>query len=447
MNAPISKQIVEKQGELVAARDALVELNAKSIDGADETIAAVEAQINAVNQISKDLDRLVATEAAIQKSVTRATVGAPAVVRSGVKPGASLFAKHAAATFIAATRGQSIESAIAEVCADDANRDAVGFVAKAAQNPAMTTVPAYLGDLLKESMIDFLDKVYEASALGRLAAQSNRFTFDMMRPVHVAYRDPAKGARATPRVEGAPIRVGALAIASAQLTPKHMGVILTATEEMAESSPIGLVGLFERAIVGDTAEAIDTLAFSATAGSASAPAGLAAGLATGNTAASGGTTQLQITADIRARLTAMSTARLGERPVWVMSPERALGLRLALNAVGAPAFPEMSNGTLMGYPVITTNNLASAGDVWLIDGSRVYIALSQPRFMVSREATLHEEDTTPLAIGTAGTPATVAAPVRSLFQTNSLAVRATYSGIDWLAPIAGSVQLVTAAAW
>jgi hypothetical protein len=142
----------------------------------------------------------------------------------------------------------------------------------------------------------------------------------------------------------------------------------------------------------------------------------------------------------------MAAARLGERPVWVMSPERALGLRLALNGVGTPAFPEMANGTLMGYPVITTNHVANTGDVWLIDGSRVWIAFSQPKFMISREATLHEEDTTPLPIS-AGAGPTVAAPVRSLFQTNSMAVRAVYSGIDWAAPVAGAVQLITAAAW
>jgi hypothetical protein len=46
-----------------------------------------------------------------------------------------------------------------------------------------------------------------------------------------------------------------------------------------------------------------------------------------------------------------------------------------------------------------------------------------PRFDVSDQATLHMEDTTPLAIGTAGAPNTVAAPVQSMFQTDTLALR------------------------
>ena len=46
-----------------------------------------------------------------------------------------------------------------------------------------------------------------------------------------------------------------------------------------------------------------------------------------------------------------------------------------------------------------------------------------PRFDVSDQATLHQEDTTPLPISTVGTPNTVAAPVRNLFQTDCLAIR------------------------
>ena len=54
-----------------------------------------------------------------------------------------------------------------------------------------------------------------------------------------------------------------------------------------------------------------------------------------------------------------------------------------------------------------------------------------PRFEVSDTATLHMEDTTPLNIGTAGSPATVAAPSQSMFQTDCLALRMILP-MDWL---------------
>jgi hypothetical protein len=63
-----------------------------------------------------------------------------------------------------------------------------------------------------------------------------------------------------------------------------------------------------------------------------------------------------------------------------------------------------------------------AADFIIIEGGA-------PRFDVSDQATLHLEDTTPLAIGTAGAPATVAAPVRSLFQTDSMA---SFEWLSWI---------------
>ena len=68
-------------------------------------------------------------------------------------------------------------------------------------------------------------------------------------------------------------------------------------------------------------------------------------------------------------------------------------------------------------------------------------------FEATTMATLHEEDTTPLPIGSTGAPATVAAPVRSLFQTNSWALRMLLD-TDWAKLRAvGPVQELTAVAW
>jgi hypothetical protein len=69
-----------------------------------------------------------------------------------------------------------------------------------------------------------------------------------------------------------------------------------------------------------------------------------------------------------------------------------------------------------------------------------------PRFAVSNEATLHEEDTTPLALGTAGSPNVVAAPMRSLFQTDSVAIRLSLF-VTWTMRRTGMVQVIQSVIW
>ena len=47
----------------------------------------------------------------------------------------------------------------------------------------------------------------------------------------------------------------------------------------------------------------------------------------------------------------------------------------------------------------------------------------EPDFSRSIEVLLHQEDSTPLMIGTAGTPTVVAAPSNSMFQTACIPIR------------------------
>ena len=70
-----------------------------------------------------------------------------------------------------------------------------------------------------------------------------------------------------------------------------------------------------------------------------------------------------------------------------------------------------------------------------------------PRFAVSTEATLHEEDTTPLALGTGAQGSGVlAVPMRSLFQTDAVAIRMSLY-VSWAMRRAGMVQAITTVSW
>ncbi|MNW13816.1 hypothetical protein D3C71_2118640 [compost metagenome] len=85
--------------------------------------------------------------------------------------------------------------------------------------------------------------------------------------------------------------------------------------------------------------------------------------------------------------------------------------------------------------------------MYLVDAASVARSLPAPEFSVSTEATIHEEDTTPLPIvDNAGTPV-VAHPVRSLFQTYSAALRAVYNELSWAVLRPNPVVVITGVAW
>ena len=82
--------------------------------------------------------------------------------------------------------------------------------------------------------------------------------------------------------------------------------------------------------------------------------------------------------------------------------------------------------------------------VYLVDAAEMAIAFSGPQFLGTDVASVHMEDTTPLPIVDGA--GTAAAPVRSLYQTNSLGLRMTLE-TDWSATRDGAVVTLTAVNW
>lgn len=437
----LSEQIVAKQAELVAARDVLVDLSTK---GDEADVLAVDEATATVEKLTGDLDRLKAAEAAIQKSVSRA-VEAPAInsiprVKSG--DAADLLVKNALVTFDAYCKRIPVEQAMQERFGDDQALQAVVSVTKAAQNPAMTNVVGYAQELTRESYGAFMDLLRGESVVPQLPLQ--RFEFNGYASIKIPSRAAANPNMAGAfRAEGAPIRVGGLSLTSTTLTPKSLAVIGTYTNELMERSTPNILEVIRNAMIQDTAFALDQAFLGNTAGSTTVPAGIQQSATGANTAASAGATTANIITDIRARLQQLTSLNLGRRPVFVMNPARWYGVKLAVTAAGTPAFPEAANNTLMGVPVITSTNVAAAM-IYLIDAAEIAFAGGAPAFMGTEVATLHEEDTNPAPIvdGAAAT----ANPVRSLYQTNSSALRTIWQ-LDWQVMRPGAVQTISASAW
>ena len=333
-----------------------------------------------------------------------------------------------------------------------------GTVNKAANPPAMTSVAGWAAELVREGYGAFLELLAPDSVVPRIPM--GNYTFDGFGKIHIPMR--ANGYPASPsmagafRAEGDPIRVGRSGLASKVLTPKEMGVIGTFTKELLRRSTPSIEDEIRTWILEDTAYALDTLFLDAVAGTAVRPAGIQFGMAAGDTAPSGGNTGMDIVADITGRLKQLASYNMGKRPVWVMNSAHAWGLTLAKTPTGEPQFPEMVDGKVAGIPVISSTTVPMS-IVFLLDAAQMAFAGGAPLFEGTDVATLHEDTGEPLVNGVTGASVlplasgaagagVVATPMRSLFQTNSAAIKATWE-LDWTVLRAGCVQTITGVAW
>ena len=314
----------------------------------------------------------------------------------------------------------------AEYGDDELTRAVLTSITKSATVPADTVTSGWASQLVATSIQDFFAALLPNSVYPALAARGGKFSFGRSGIVSMPTRAATPTIAGSFVAQGAPIPVRQGAFSAITFTPKKMAVISTFTREIAEHSTPSIDGLIRQAIVEDTAVAIDSVLLDATAATTTRPAGLKAGVAAVTATAGGGIAGL--IGDIRGLTGALITGTNGNlrTPVWIMNPADVLAASLLPATAGGGEFPfksELAGGTLQGYPVIQSSNV-TADTMLLVDAADfVSVTGDTPRFDVSDQATLHMEDTTPLAIGTAGAPATVAAPARSLWQTDTIGVR------------------------
>jgi HK97 family phage prohead protease/HK97 family phage major capsid protein len=308
---------------------------------------------------------------------------------------------------------------------DEATKAFIEYSAKAASAPAMTNVTGWAAELVTQINADFMEPLYAKAVYPVLASLGLALSFGRSGRIAVPTRSLTPTIAGSFVGEGLPIPVRQGAFTAAILTPKKMAVITSWTRELDEHSIPAIEGLLRDAIQHDTAVSIDNVLLDANPATAVRPAGLLNGIA-GLTPTTGGGFNALV-ADLKALSGALMTSTNGNvrQMAWLMNPQQALSISL-VSAPGTGVFPfkeEIGQGKLLGYTVIQAGTVP-LGTVIVVDAADfVSVGGESPRFEISDQATLHMEDTTPLAIGTPGSPATVAAPVRSMFQTDSMALR------------------------
>jgi HK97 family phage major capsid protein/HK97 family phage prohead protease len=443
----LADKIAARNAEIAALRDDIT--NLATAEETAETLVAIDEKQQALDAATKALDVLKRAEASIAASAQPAggapapgAPGAPAIIHArGATDPATLFFRAGVVHLRSFLERRSPDEVVRT---NFGGAQDLAVLVKAASDPAMTGVQGWAAELVGQSIGGFIDLLRPTSVFFNLPMA--QFTFGRGK-IKLPGRAAGKTLAGAFVGEGQPIPVKQMGFASATLEPHKLGVISTFTREIQAMSDPAIEPLIRAAMIDDTRETIDALLLDNTAAVAGVrPAGLQ-NIAGANTAASAGTSLANVITDLRTAVNALTTANMGRSLVWVMNKQRVMSLALMTNAAGAFMFrDEIANGTLLGLPLLSSTTVP-AETVFLMDAAELAGAWdSVPQFDLSEQATLHMEDTTPLPIVDGATQPATAHPVRSLFQTASIALRMLWD-LTWTQRRPGAVFVLTACKW
>ncbi|MBR1190076.1 phage major capsid protein [Bradyrhizobium sp. AUGA SZCCT0160] len=302
-------------------------------------------------------------------------------------------------------------------------------IAKAAVNPATTTTAAWAGNLSTQAVGDFVKSLAPISGASQVFERAFRSSLAGVNSILLPRRTAVPAAGSVPWVEqGMPIPVQNLSVTGVTLGPeKKLGVIVALTNEtMASSAAEAVVTQMLRE---NAAMSLDATLFSNAAATAAAPAGLLNGISALTAVSGGGETAM--VGDLMQLSDAIADAT-GDI-VIIAHPKQANTIRIR-------------RGNTFDIPVFATRGVP-AGTVIALDPQALAVGFgTEPKFESSIEAVIHQEDTSPVALGTVGSPNVVAAPSRSLFQTDCTSLRMLLPAA-WAIRAPNSIAWVSAANW
>jgi hypothetical protein len=350
--------------------------------------------------------------------------------RHGKRAFATSFVHAAVASLIAAnSKGiQDRDDIAARLW--PADRD-IPTVLKAASAPADTVTPGWAGALAPVgAIVDLLNMLAPSSAGVALLRACLSFNWPVgVNGLSVPALD-ANAAYAQWIAQAAPFPVIDLASSRVTVNPKKIGCIVTYSRETFSYSTPQIEQLVRLAISESLSLALDARLFSSTAADATSPPGLFVGISA-LTPSNNSIPSEALASDV-AELVAAVSAVSGNSPIiLVASPRQAAALRVRTTAVEFPTFssPALADKSVAA---IASNALFSVGD-------------DAPRFDASIETLLHMADA-PAQIGTPGSPNVVAAPTRSLYQTDVVALKMRFS-INWALRNSAGVAWISGTNW
>lgn len=310
----------------------------------------------------------------------------------------------------------------------------VGMVLKAAVNEGTTAATTWAAPLVQyqDMQSEFIEVLRPLTILGRLSGL-RRVPFNIRIPRQTT------GTTGTFVGEGSPTPVKALAFDNITLPWAKASTIVVLTAELAKLSNPSAEMLVRNDILAGISQYLDKRlvdpAYPGVTGVS--PASLTHGVTP--TQASGATLAA-LDKDVRTVMTTFADNELSlGTGVWIMSASMAIRLSMMRTNQDTKAFPDLNvnGGSFYGLPVIVSNNVVGSGSpgdqfLILVDQSEVLLADDgQFEIDVSDEASLEMDDA----------PSGGATSLRSLWQNQLVAVRAT-KWVTWSKRRSGAVQFI-----
>jgi hypothetical protein len=305
------------------------------------------------------------------------------------------------------------------------DRDAARLLeTRAATSPTTT---ASFAALMSRTVADFIESLAPASAGAALLGQGLQLTFG----TNVAISVPsflANAANVGWVDEAAPIPVRQLNVLGGPiLEPDKLAVLTALTNEMISGS--NAEAMVRDALTQSAALALDAALLDANASTTARPAGLRYGIAALTASALTDRTEAML-ADIATVAAAVAPVAGNTGIALIANPVRAMTLRLR-----SPR--ELSVAVLASSAV-------AAGDLIAVAPPALVSAVGAVQIKADRESTVHMYDPAD-AIAVPGSPNVVSAPVRSTFQTDTVALRLLLTASWGLRSPAGLAWLSTTA--
>jgi hypothetical protein len=299
------------------------------------------------------------------------------------------------------------------------------IIERAASAPAMTTVPGWAQELAQIFVTDAIQVMSGVSSATRVMREGLVLAFDG----HGTILVPGLAVDATAAgfvAEGAPIPVHNLGLTPASMQPNQLASIAVLTREMIESS--NAEALVSDALMKAAGLALDAAFFGTGAASAAQPAGLRNGV-TALTPSSATDIFEAYYEDISTLVGAVApVAGNGQTPFFLVgSPQRSFVLQMRFIRGGET--PSESANTIFGSSAMGNDLMAIA------QNAIASVIGTDPIIETSNAATLHM-DTAPQPVGSVG-------PERSVWQTDSIAVKMRWvvswalrdpRGVAWMTP-------------
>jgi hypothetical protein len=341
------------------------------------------------------------------------------------RPSGDLFVRSATASLYAYAHNEFVTDIIKRHYADDRS---VEPVTKAAVSPATITGSGWADPLAMTVNADFFLNIGGASAFSAVAARCLSLKFNGATGIKVpVVTTSATGAGFVQ--EAAPIPVRILSIgAGVTLLPRTFATICVFSRDIFEHSVPGIEGLVRQVVTEDIGLAADSYAFDATAGDAVRPAGLLNSIVATSPSAAGDWAMIN---DVETLAAAVAPTAGNNQILFVASPKQAVRMQISsqLRNVTVFASSALADKTVL---CLASNCLVSALD-------------ASPRFEVRDAATLVLRDD-PTAFGTVGSPATVGAPARSLWQGDEIGLKIKME-VAWALRSATGLAYMNAVNW